>query len=111
MANHASIGQTYGKIMHIIADARSLTAAEQELIRAAVGNQGVLEVVTRAELHGRAVVAGRKKFFSRTDPSVAAQYLSLLTRLKELELLHEVANKHAYELTNFGWQLSRKLGR
>jgi hypothetical protein len=97
--------------MHIIADPRTLSDAEQELIRAAVANQGVLEVVTRAEMHGRAVVAGRKRFFSPGDPSVAAQYLTLLARLKELELIHEVANKHAYELTNFGWQLSRKLGR
>jgi hypothetical protein len=55
-------------------------------------------------------VAGRRKFFSPDDRSVAAHYLSLLVRLKELELFHEVANKHAYELTNFGWQLSRKLG-
>ena len=97
--------------MHKIADPESLTAAEQELIRAAVGNQGVLELVTRAETHGRAVVAGRRRFFSPDDRSVAAQYISLLARLKELELVHEVANKHAYELTNFGWQLSRKLGR
>jgi hypothetical protein len=97
--------------MHNIADAQMLTDAEQELIRAAVGNQGVLEVVTRAEMRGRAIVAGQKRFFSRSDPAVAAHYLSLLTRLKELELVHEVANKHAYELTNFGWQLSRKLGR
>ena len=97
--------------MHIIADACDLTVAEQELIRAAVANQGMLEVVTRAEMHGRAVVAGRKRFFSPADRSVAAQYLSLLVRLKELELIHEVANKNAYELTNFGWQLSRKLGR
>jgi hypothetical protein len=97
--------------MHHIADAQSLTEAEQELIRAAVGNQGVLEVVTRAETHGRAVVAGRRKFFSPHDRSVAAHYITLLARLKELELIHEVANKNAYELTNFGWQLSRKLGR
>ena len=88
-----------------------LTDAEQELIRAAVGNQGVLEVVTRAEMHGRAVVAGRKRFFDPKDRSVAEHYISLLVRLKELELIHEAANKKAYELTNFGWQLSRNLGR
>lgn len=97
--------------MHTIVDAHELTEAEQELIRAAVGNQGVLEIVTRAETHGRAIVAGRKKFFDPKDRSVAGRYISLMVRLKELELIHEVANKHAYELTNFGWQLSRKLGR
>jgi hypothetical protein len=97
--------------MHLIADAHELTDAEQELIRAAIGNQGVLEVAVRPETHGRAVVAGRKKFFDPKDRSVAEHYLSLLARLKDLELVHEAANKKAYELTNFGWQLSRRLGR
>jgi hypothetical protein len=97
--------------MHTIVEASKLTEAEQELVRAAVANQGALAVVTRAETHGQAVVAGRKKFFDSKDRSVAEHYISLLARLKELELIHEVAGKKAYELTNFGWQLSRKLGR
>jgi hypothetical protein len=97
--------------MHTIIDAHNLSEAEQELIRAAVGNQGVLEVATRAETHGRAVVAGRKRFFDPKNSAVAEQYIGLLARLKELELIHEAANKKAYELTNFGWQLSRNLGR
>ena len=89
----------------------NLTEPERELIRAAIGNQGVLEVATRAETHGRAVVAGRKKFFDPKDRSVAEHYISLLARLKELELLQAAENKKAYELTNFGWQVSRNLGR
>ncbi len=97
--------------MHTIIDASNLTDAERELIRAAVGNQGVLEIVTRAETRGRAVCAGRKKFFDPADRSVAEQYVSLIPRLKGMELIHEAAEKNAYELTNFGWQLSRRLGR
>ena len=97
--------------MHLIADARNLTNEEQALIRAATANQGVLEVAMRAETHGWAVVAGKKKFFDPKDRSVAESYISLLSRLKDLELIHEAANRKAYELTNFGWQLSRKLGR
>ncbi len=97
--------------MHLIADANNLTEGEQELIRAAVGNQGVLEVAVRAETHGMAVVAGRKRFFDPKDRTVAEHYISLLSRLKELELVRAAANKKAYELTNFGWQLSRNLGR
>jgi hypothetical protein len=97
--------------MHSIADALRLTDDEQELIRAAVGNQGVLDVVTRAETHGRAVVAGKKKFFDPQDRSVAEHYISLLARLRAMEIIHESANKKAYELTNVGWQLSRNLGR
>jgi hypothetical protein len=42
---------------------------------------------------------------------VAEQYISLIARLKAMELIHEAAAKNAYELTNFGWQLSRRLGR
>ncbi len=97
--------------MHVIADANELTIAEQELIKAAVGNQGILEIAIRAETHGRAVIAGRKKFFDPKDRSVAEHYISLLARLKELELIHMVAGKKSYELTNFGWQLSRRLCR
>jgi hypothetical protein len=97
--------------MHSIADVHNLSEAEQALIRGAAGNQGVLEVVMRAELHGRAVVAGKKKFFDPQDRSVAEHYISLLAHLKDLELIQAATNKKAYELTNFGWQLSRKLGR
>jgi hypothetical protein len=97
--------------MHVIVDASNLTSEEQDLVRAAVGNQGVLEIAMRAEMHGRAVVAGKKRFFDPKDRAVAAHFISLLARLKELELIHEIANRNAYELTNFGWQLSRKLAR
>jgi hypothetical protein len=71
----------------------------------------VLEVVMHAHLHGRAVVAGRKEFFDPKDRSVAEHYICLMARLKDKELIHGAANRKAYELTNFGWQLSRKLGR
>lgn len=97
--------------MHTIVEVENLSTEEQELVRAAVLNQGVLEIATRAETHGRAIVAGRKKFFDPRDRTVAEKYISLLANLKAMELIHEAANKNAYELTNFGWQLSRKLGR
>jgi hypothetical protein len=97
--------------MHTIADPELMTDAEKELIRAAVGNQGVLEVAVRPDTRGPAVIAGRKKFFDPKDRSVAEHYISLLARLKDMELIHEAANRKAYELTNFGWELSRKLGR
>ena len=50
--------------MHAILDARNLSEVEQNMLRAAVGNQGVLEIVSGTTTHGRAVVAGRTKFFS-----------------------------------------------
>jgi hypothetical protein len=97
--------------MHTVIDAQALAAGEQELIRAAVGNQGAIEVVTRAETHGRVAVAGKIRFFDPYDPSVAEKYIALLAHLKELDLLHAAPGRKAYELTNFGWQLSRNLGR
>ncbi len=97
--------------MHTIGDVLSLSAAEQDLVRAALGNQGVLEIALRADTHGRAVVAGRKKFFDPQDRTVAEHYISLLAQLKHLELIRESASKNRYELTNIGWQMSRKLGR
>lgn len=97
--------------MHSIVEVENLSEQEQELVRAAMLNQGVLEVAMRAEMHGRAIVAGRKRFFDPRDRGVADQYIGLLANLKAMELIHEAANKNAYELTNFGWQLGRKLGR
>lgn len=97
--------------MHTIVDVDNMSDAEKELIRGAVGNQGLLEIAVRSDTHGRAIIAGRKKFFDPKDRSVAEHYISLLARLKDMELIHEAANRKAYELTNFGWQLSRKLGR
>ena len=85
--------------MHTMVEVDNLTAAEQELIRAAVGNQGLLEVVNRIECRGRAIVAGKKK------------YLALVPRLQAMALIQLAADKKGYELTNVGWQFSRKLGR
>ena len=97
--------------MHTMVEVDNLTPAEQELIRAAVGNQGVLEIVRRVECRGRAIVAGKKKFYDPHDRSMADDYLALLPRLQAMALIHEAANRQAYELTNGGWQFSRKLGR
>src|SRR6478672_11990231 len=98
--------------MHTIGDALQLSEQEQELVRAATANQGALEIALRADTHGRAIVAGKKKFFDSHDRSVAEHYISLLVRLKSLELIRESATKkNEFELTNVGWALSRKLGR
>jgi hypothetical protein len=97
--------------MNAILDARNLSEGEQNLIRAAVANQGVLEIVSGTTTRGRAVAAGRMRFFDPNDRSFADQHLAMLSRLIEFCLLREVSDKNAYELTNVGWQLSRTLGR
>ena len=57
--------------MNVILDAHNLSEAEQNLVRAAVANQGVLEIVSGTTTRGRAVVAGRTKFFDPNNRSVA----------------------------------------
>jgi hypothetical protein len=97
--------------MHTVVDVCELSCEEQELLRAAAANQGELQVVVRADTRGQAVCAGRKKFYDPADRSVAQRHVSLVVRLKEFRLLRGAAMRNSYELTNFGWQLSRKLGR
>jgi hypothetical protein len=97
--------------MHNVIDVCELSLQEQELLRAAANNQGMLQIVVRADTRGQAVCAGRKKFFDPADRTVAQHYISLVAHLKEFQLLQESTTRNSYELTNFGWQLSRKLGR
>jgi hypothetical protein len=97
--------------VHTIPDARDLTEVEQELLRAAAGHGGILRVAARAETHGRAVRAGNKCFYCSTDREFAQRYLSAVPQLVELQLVREGTVKDAFELTNFGWQLVRKLER
>jgi hypothetical protein len=82
---------------------------EQELLQAAATNGGVLNVETRCETHGWAVRAGRKRFFDPADRELAHRYVAEVPRLVQLQLVREFGSKNCYELTNFGWQLARKL--
>jgi len=97
--------------MHTLVDVHELSPEEQDMLRAAAANQGALDIAVRADTRGRAVCAGQKKFFDPTDRDVAQRYISVVTRLKELQLLRAATARNSYELTNFGWQLTRKLGR
>ncbi len=97
--------------MHTLVDVHELSPEEQELLRAAAANQGALEVAVRADTRGLAVCAGKKKFYDPTNREMAQRYISLVSRLKELQLLRAATARNSYELTNFGWQLTRKLGR
>lgn len=97
--------------MHTVIDVCELVDGEQELIKAAAANQGELIIAVRADTRGRAVCAGRKKFFDPADRAVSEHYISLVLRLKDMQLLRDGKLRNGYELTNFGWELSRKLGR
>ena len=97
--------------MYTIVEANVLCDEEQELIRAAAANHGSLEVAIRSCTRGRAVWAGRKSFFDPADRCVSERYISLLAHLQQLELIREAGANRCYELTNFGWELSRRLTR
>ena len=97
--------------MHTLFDVCELAPDEQELLRAAAANQGELMIAVRADTRGQAVCAGCRKFFDPADRAVAQHYISLVSRLKDLQLVRGAVSRNSYELTNFGWQLSRKLGR
>lgn len=97
--------------MHTIDDPQSLTEEQQQVIRAAAHNHGVVAVQVSARTRGRAVCAGRTGFFDPNSRDVALQYIEALHDLVDLQILRSAGARENYELTNSGWQISRKLGR
>ncbi len=95
--------------MHTIADPDELTREEVDLVAAAAGNRGRLAIEVRVDTHGRAVCAKDRKFFSPDDRAVAELYIQSVSRLEQLRLLRQAGGRNAFELTNFGWLISRKL--
>jgi hypothetical protein len=95
--------------MHTFATPESLSPEEQAVIELAARNSGKLEIASRSDTRGPAVRAGRHKLFDPNVPSYAKQCCEAIPRLIELQLLGAVSSQKKFELTNFGWQLSRKL--
>ena len=95
--------------MHTVVAPETLKPAEQDVLSLAGRNGGKVEISSRSDTHGPAVRAGREKLYDPQDPTYAQNCCESVSTLIELQLLRtgEVA-KH-YELTNFGWQISRKL--
>ena len=94
--------------MHTVAQPESLTAEQKELVGAASASNGQLCVKFSVMTRGRAVCVNRKSFFDVDDPSVALRYIEAVQSLVELQLLREAGDRANYELTNFGWEMSRK---
>ena len=95
--------------MHSIPDTESLQPEEQEVVEAAAANRGSFQIVTRPETRGPVIQAGQKKLFQKDQPAFAKRCCESVSRLIELQLVRETGGQKRYELTNFGWQLSRKL--
>lgn len=95
--------------MHTIAAPESLKPEEQDVITVAGRNGGKIEVANRSDTRGPAVRAGKDKLYSPHDRQYAERCCAAITHLVELQLLRPGTLPKHYELTNFGWQLSRAL--
>lgn len=95
--------------MHTVTDPGELTSQQIDLIQAAAHNRGSLKICVRATTKGKAISGKDETFFDPQDPRVAESYLESLNQLVHLLLFQQRGRRANYELTNFGWQVSRKL--
>ena len=95
--------------MHVISDPSQLSDDQSTLISAAASNKGELQITIRSDTHGRAVCTKKDAFCDPEDREVAASYIRVVQELERLMLLRSGQSKGIFELTNFGWQISRKL--
>ena len=95
--------------MHTIAAPESLKPEEQDVITVAGKNSGKIEIASRSDTRGPAVRAGKDKLYRPHDRHYAERCCEAIANLVELQLLRPAAMPKHYELTNFGWQLSRAL--
>jgi hypothetical protein len=82
---------------------------ERQLMAAAVADCGRLSISVRAISHGRAVCSKELRFFDLSDPSCALRFIDAVRSLEKRLLLRQAGGRDNYELTNFGWQVSRTL--
>ena len=82
---------------------------DTNLLAATAANRGRLQVATRVEAHGRVVMPGWPMFADTHSRQVAEQYLQAVSRLQELQFIRAADKRDHYELTNVGWEMSRRL--
>ncbi len=95
--------------MHTVVAPETLQPAEQDILRIAGRNGGKVEISNRSDTRGAAVRAGKEKLYDPQDPTYAQNCCESISTLIELQLLRSGEVPKHYELTNFGWQISRKL--
>lgn len=95
--------------VHTIATPESLSPAQQDVVRIAGRNGGKIEISSRSDTHGPAVRSGKEKLYNPQDPTYAHHCCDAVPALIELQLLRTGSLPKHFELTNFGWQISRKL--
>lgn len=95
--------------MHTIEHSETLPAEHQAVVQLAAKNRGSFEIMTRSDTRGPAIHAGRDKLYDPNDPGYAMRCLETIPQLIELQLVRQSGGPKRFELTNFGWQLSRNL--
>jgi hypothetical protein len=95
--------------MHVITDPSHLSHQQQELILAAAANRGMLQIANRSDTHGRAVCTRGEVFSDANDREVSQRYQQELKTLIQVLLVRQAQAKDFFELTNFGWRISRKV--
>jgi hypothetical protein len=95
--------------MHVITDPSLLSPEQQELILAATANRGMLQICNRSNTHGRAVCTKSEIFSDADDREIAQRYLHAVRELEKYLLIRQAQTRDHYELTNCGWQISRKV--
>ena len=92
-----------------VTDPNELTEDQTTMVVAAAKNQGRLQVCVRADTNGRAVRGKHKSYFDPNDRSVAQRYIEALSDLERFNLARQQGKRDEWELTNYGWLISRKL--
>ena len=95
--------------MHSIAAPETLQPAEQDVLRIAGRNSGKIEISSRSDTRGLAVRAGKEKLYDQQNPTYSQNCCEAVSALIELQLLRTGVVPKQYELTNYGWQICRKL--
>ncbi len=95
--------------MHTVAMPESLSLEGQAVISAAARNRGRFEIANRPDTHGPAIRAGQCTLYDPDDPTYAERCRAVVADLLDSLLVRETGVRQHFELTNFGWQLSRKL--
>jgi hypothetical protein len=95
--------------MHTIDHPETLPAEQQAIVQLAAKHRGVFEVMTKPDTRGPAIRSGNDKLFDPGDATYARRCCDAIPRLVELQLFRQSGNPKRFELTNYGWQISRHL--
>lgn len=95
--------------MHTLVGIENLSPSQRAILAATAANRGKIKVAMRIDAHGWVAIAGRTVFADPQSREVAEEHLQAVTELQEMQLLRAAGRRGEYELTNIGWEMSRKL--